>query len=95
MAKLESDCNDKYKANNYDKSIFKNQKKFTCIIIGINSFKNKISDENKSKFGDVFKNANDLGIIDFIFIDTLDKIKLFEYESWYKQNVNSNKRIWL
>ncbi len=95
LLKFESDCNDKYKANNYDKSIFKNQKKFTCIIIGINSFKNKISDENKSKFGDVFKNANDLGIIDFIFIDTLDKIKLFEYESWYKQNVNSNEGIWL
>lgn len=88
-------CSNKYKENNFNKSIFKNQKKLNCVIIGINSFKNKLSDDNKLKFGELFSIANELDVINFIFIDSIDKIKNFEYESWYKSNVNQNEGIWL
>lgn len=89
------DCDNTYKQNNFNKDIFKNQKKVFCIIIGINSFKNKLSSENQSKFNDIFTTASELGVLDFIFIDSLDKIKIFEYESWYKSNINQNEGIWL
>jgi len=87
--------NEVYKASNYDKNIFKGKKGITCIIIGIDAFKNKLSDENKLKFGELFINAKELGIIDFILVDSVDKFKKFELESWYKNCINSNEGIWI
>ncbi len=84
-----------YKNNNYNKSIFDNIKKINCIIIGLNSFKNKLSAEKQNAFGDLFTISNDLGIINYIFIETIDKMKNFEYEAWYKNNRSQSDCIWL
>lgn len=95
LMKFLKDKNDAYINNNYQKSIFENEKKINCIIIGIETFKNRLSDENKTKFGDLFNLGRDLGIINFIIIDTIDKIKKIELESWYKNCVNNNSGIWI
>ena len=95
ITKYLNDCNNVYMQNNFDKSIFKNQKKTYCIIIGINAFKNKLSAQNQSKLNDLFATASELDILSFIIIDSIDKIKLFEYEPWYKSNSNPNEGIWL
>ena len=86
---------DMYVNNNYDKRIFKDKKTLVVLINGISSFKNKLNDENKTKFGDIFQKASDLGIINFIIIDSVDKIRKFEIESWYKNTVNANEGIWI
>ena len=83
-----------YIANNHNKEIF-NSKKINCFIIGIESFKNKLSDDNKLKFGELFNNAKDLGIINFIIVDSIDKIKKIELESWYKNCVINTNGIWV
>ena len=87
--------NEVYKENHYDKSIFAGKKGITCIIIGIDSFKNKLSSENKTSFGELFMSAKELGIIDFIFVDSVDKFKKFELESWYKNTMSANEGIWI
>lgn len=79
----------------YDKSIFKNKKKIFCIIIGVDNFKNRLSADFKMKFGDLFNFGKDLGIIDFILVDSIDKIKKIETEMWYKNAVNNNYGIWI
>ena len=84
-----------YIKNNYNKSIFNNKKKIDCIIIGIESFKNRLNEENKAKFADLFTNGKDLGIVNFIIVDSIDKIKKIEIESWYKNCVNNNFGIWI
>lgn len=88
-------CNNVYKQNNFNKDIFNSQKKINCIIIGINSLKNKLNDENKNRFSDIFSIGSELNILNFVFVDSIDKIKMFEYESWYKSSVNTNDGIWL
>lgn len=86
---------DNYVKNDYNKSIFNNKKKIYCIIIGIDSFKNRLNDENKNKFAELFNNGKELGIVNFIIVDSIDKIKKFELESWYKNCVNNNFGIWI
>lgn len=69
-------------------------KKFTCIIIGIENLKNKLSSVNLN-IEDMFKNVKELNIVNYIFVDSVDKIKKCEYDSWYKEYVNNNFGIWL
>lgn len=84
-----------FKNNNFNKDIFKNENKTTCIIIGINSLKNKLKSENQTKFGDLFNIGSDLELVNFILIDTVDKFKNFQYETWYKGNVNAADGIFI
>ena len=86
---------DNYVKNDYNRDIFNNKKKIYCIIIGIESFKTRLNDENKSRFAELFNNGKDLGIVNFIIVDSIDKIKKIEIESWYKNCVNNNFGIWI
>lgn len=86
---------EEYKNANYDKEIFKNIKPLTVIIIGLDNFKNRLSDEVKPKFAEIFTKAKDLGLVDFILVDSIDKIKKFEIEAWYKSCVNPSNGIWI
>ncbi len=96
-AKLEKyvkDNNDLYVKNNYNRNIFNNVKPLICIVIGADSFKNKLNATNKTNFGNIFELAKDLGIISYIFIDSIDKIKKIEMESWYKAIINTSEGLW-
>ena len=84
-----------YNKNNKNKLIFKNKKKVKCIIIGANAFKEKLSFDNQEKFGDLFRTGKDLGIINYIFIDTNDKLNTLGFDDWYKENNSSTDAIWL
>ena len=84
-----------YVENNYNRSVFNNIPKIYCMIIGVDAFRNKLNTENQKKFQEIFIKAKDLGILNYIFVDTIDNIKKFEYESWYKTCVNTNNGIYL
>ena len=36
-----------------------------------------------------------MGIVNFIIVDSIDKIKKIEIETWYKNSVNNNFGIWI
>ena len=98
FAKLDKIINDNYalyEKNNYNKLIFQNFKPITCVIIGLDNFINKLDSDSKNKLESVFTKAKEMEIIDFIFVDNVDKIKRYETESWYKATVNTNEGIWL
>ena len=44
--------------------------------------------ENQNKLNDFFTKAKNLGIINYLIIDSVDNVKKFEYESWFKDSVN-------
>lgn len=95
ILKYETDCYDVYSKNNYNITVLSRQKKILLIINGIESFKNKLSEENKNKIGEFFTKAKDLGIINFLLIDSIDNIKKVEYESWFKDNLSLGDGIWI
>ena len=84
-----------YKENNYDKKVFKDKKPILNIIIGLDNLKNRLGDDYKTKFGSFFSDAKDLGLLSYIFVDSIDNIKKYEIESWYKNSVNNNSGIWV
>ncbi len=86
---------EKYVQNDYNRNIFSNMPKIYCMIIGIDSFRNKLKDENSSRFEEIFNKGKDLGIINFIIVDTVDSIRKYEYESWYKTCINPNFGIYV
>lgn len=86
---------DAYQKNNYNRSIFDKITPVICIIVGIDSFRSKLSNEHKNAFSTFFEKAKDLGVFHFILFDSLDKIKKIEMETWYRTTVNNTQGIWI
>ncbi len=95
ILKYQEDCYNLYVQNNYNINILSKQKKIMLIINAVDDFKSKLSDENKNKFAEFFTKSKDLGIINFIIIDSIDKIKKIEYETWFKENFNQGDGIFI
>lgn len=95
ILKYEKDCYDLYEKNNFNLNVLSKQKKILLVINGIDAFKNKLNLENKNKISEFFTKSKDLGIINFLIIDSIDNIKKVEYESWFKENFASSEGIWI
>ena len=95
ITKYIADCETKFKASNNDKTVFNGVPKVNCIIVGLTSFKNKLSADNQNKMANLFTDPSGLGVVNFICIDTVDKLKKFNYDSWFKDNINANEGIYL
>ena len=82
-----------FESNNYSKDSLIKETKTTIMIIGISDLMNKISVENKLKFGDLFNFTKNMGVIDCIIVDSINQIKKIEFESWFKESVNIDNGI--
>lgn len=95
LLKYQNDCYVIYENNNYNASVLQNQKRILLVINGIESFKNKLKIENQNRLEEFFNKTKGLDIINFIIIDSIDKIKKIEYDSWFKDNFDSSNGIWI
>ena len=66
-----------------------------AVIIGINTFLNKLSSIEKGKFTTLITDSKPRENIKYIVMDTIDVIKTINFESWYKPNVDMSEGIWL
>ena len=95
MHNIVNDLYNMYKDNNYNRDFLSNIKPIYCMIIGIDDLMSKLSIDNKRIFEDMFTKCKDLDIINFIIVDSVDKIRKVESESWYRNNSNKSFGIWL
>ncbi len=95
LLKYQNDCYDLYVKNGYNTQVLRNQKPILLVINGIENFISKLSSDNKLKVKEFFTKSKDLGIINFILIDSISKIKKVEYEAWFKEGFNANNGIWI
>ena len=56
---------------------------------------NKLSQENQGKMAELFKNISGISLINFIVVDTVDKLKKLNFESWFKDNINNSEGIYI
>ena len=84
-----------YRENNSDKNALNNHKNITCFIIGFEKFITRLSPEIAKGFSDLLTKSKDLNKIQFILVDSIDKFKTYEYESWYKTFVGNSNGIWV
>ena len=80
---------------NGGRNINTGKKKILCIMVGFDSFKNKLSLENQNKIAELFEKGKDLDSLNYIFVDSIDKIRKYEFEAWYKTVINGSRGIFL
>lgn len=69
-----------------------NIKHLICIVIGIDKFIKKCGLSDINVF---FGKVKEWKHISFIFVDSDDKFKIYEYETWYKSIFDSGEGIWI
>ena len=86
--------------NQYEIFIFELEKKLRkdkhnlCIILGLDKFLGAIG-ELSTFFINNIKKAEELGNYSFIIIDSAARIKLHEYDPWFKSFVGKEDGIWI
>ncbi len=81
--------------NNMNVKSLKNERNLLCIIIGLDKFLSKLSDEEKTIFKELLSNNKDINKINFVFIDVPSSFKKYEFEEWFKNTVNCNEGIFI
>ena len=66
-----------------------------CFMYNVNALLEKLNPDDKPKFESVINNCKSQGNIRIIIIDTIDSIKSYTYEPWYKSNTDLSEGIWL
>ncbi len=84
MIKLQNIMNDK---NNDKINIF--------IIYGVNDFFNVFNENRKINIKNLFLKLKYYKNIKIIFADSVDKLKIYEYEEFYNYNVQGSNAIWI
>ncbi len=70
-------------------------KPIICVIIGMNTFINNISMENKTRIDKLFDNSNQSKNINFIIIDSISELKKLTYEGWFTKYINNKDFVWI
>ena len=78
--------------NSDDDAVLNNCQEINCVIIGLEEFKEKITNDSLDDF---FIKPKKMGKINFIIVDSTDVFRNFEYDSWYKTCINSSHAIWV
>jgi len=84
-----------YKENGYNKKSIENYENKLVIIIGLEKFKNRLSDDNQKLLENYFGMSQEIQKQTYIFVDNVDKLKKLEYDNWYRSIVNASQGIWL
>ncbi len=71
------------------------EKTTICFMMNIHAMLEKISSIEKEKLLKVIADSNKKGNIKFFIIDTIDMIKSFNFEPWFKGNVDFAEGVWL
>ena len=75
------------------KNIDKIKQNTICVILGIDKFINEYIDE--LEFTQMLKLAEQIGLYNFIMVDTVNKFKNHEYENWYKNYISGDFGIYV
>jgi len=84
-----------YVSNNYNVQAISGCQDLLVVIVGLNQFKNKLSYDSQEKLDKYMTMTKDLRKVSIVIFDTIDNIKQFEYENWYKTVVSSNHGVWI
>ncbi|MBQ4263544.1 MAG: type VII secretion protein EssC [Bacilli bacterium] len=85
----------KYNENNKNIRSIKNLNHTMVFIIGISKFIDSLDDEHRNIFKEIVNNNKETLKINFVFCDVPSNYKKYEYEEWYKNNVNNSNGIWI
>ncbi len=78
----------KYKESNQNSNMI-------CIILGVNSLFSKLSATDKTKLETLLEGIQESPNAKIIVADTINNLKSFNYDSWFKKGSDLSEAIWL
>jgi len=79
----------------FNKRSIKDVKDIVCIVTGLEKFVNSLKEDEKKLFDNIILKTKESIKIHFIFIDSASNLKKCEFESWYKDTVDSSRGLWI
>ena len=95
LGAMDHNIYDIYTKNNMNVRALENVVNQVCVIVGLDKFLVKLDDEHKTKFKEILNHNKEMLKINFVFIDIPSGFKKYEYEEWYKNNIDPNNGIWI
>ncbi len=87
--------NEEYVNNGYDTSALDKYGDMVFVIVGINKIKTMLASNFDSLVTTPMIESKKLGKISYVIADSVDNLKKTEYDSWYKDIINSSKGVWI
>ena len=72
----------------------KNNNSVVCVIIGLDKFINSL-DEADTEFKEMLQKSEFSPKLSFIIVENATKVKIHEYDDWYKEYVTGEDGIWV
>ncbi|HOZ89006.1 MAG TPA: type VII secretion protein EssC, partial [Bacilli bacterium] len=82
-------------SNPNNQEIIKGLGRVVIVLNGVGSIKDQLTETAVKTFEALFDKVKNLAIFTFVLVDSIDKIKKYEYDLWYKAIVNGNDGIWI
>ena len=79
----------------FNKRSIKDVKDVICVIIGLDKFIKGLKEDEKKLFDNIISKTKESTKIHFVFIDSAGSLKKCEFESWYKDTVDSSSGLWI
>lgn len=86
---------DVLKQNINNRKSVSNVKDVLVVLLGLDKFVKSLNDDDKKLFENIINKTKDSVKIHFMFIDNSNSLKKNEYESWYKDTVDSSSGLWI
>ena len=86
---------DVLKQNSNNKKSISGVKEVLVMLIGVDKFVKSLNDEDKKLFDNIITKTKDSMKVHFMFVDSSSNLKKIEYESWYKDTVDSGSGLWI
>ena len=84
-----------YEASGFDNNVILKYQPMLLVIYDLNSFKQKLTIDFSTIMTNLSEKQSKMPIINFIVIDSIDSIKKFEFELWFKQISSQENAIWI
>ena len=84
-----------YESSNYDSKALDVYQNIYCVVTGLGTIYNRLSADNKKVFENMMIKGATTKKVSFIFVDTADVFKNFEYSDWSKASITKNGGIWI
>ena len=95
LKKLNDQIQDVYVKNNMNTRSLRSMLNTMVIVLGIDKLLSKLDDDHKQIFKDIVSSNRETLKINFVFIDIPSNFKKYEYDDWYKNNIDTNNGLWI
>ena len=83
------------KSNNNNKKSISNVKEVLVMLFGVDKFVKSLNDDDKKLFDNIINKTKDSLKVHFMFVDSSNNLRKIEYETWYKDTVDSSSGLWI